>query len=219
MPRRRAARICEAARREPPLRFHADPQVPDRRGTSNARRDVIVIVDEAHRSQYDTLAMNMRAALPNALFVAFTGTPLIAGEERTREVFGDYVSVYDFQQSVEDGATVPLFYENRTPELRLTNPSLNDELYEVIDDAELDDAERGAAPANSSASATTSSPATTGSTRSRATSSSTSSSAAFRARRWSSRSTRRPPSGSRQGGTGMGRGDRARPDRAAAVRT
>ncbi|MBS2032898.1 MAG: type I restriction endonuclease subunit R [Deltaproteobacteria bacterium] len=104
------------------------------------RRDVIVIVDEAHRSQYDTLAMNMRAALPNALFVAFTGTPLIAGaDEKTREVFGDYVSIYDFQQSVEDGATVPLFYENRTPELHLKNPNLNDELYEVIDSAQLDD--------------------------------------------------------------------------------
>jgi type I restriction enzyme, R subunit len=105
----------------------------------NDRRDVIVIADEAHRSQYDTLAMNMRAALPNALFVAFTGTPLIAGEERTREIFGDYVSIYDFQQSIEDGATVPLFYENRTPELRLTNPSLNDDLYDVIDDANLDE--------------------------------------------------------------------------------
>lgn len=105
----------------------------------NARPDVIVIVDEAHRSQYDQLAMNMRAALPNALFVAFTGTPLIAGEERTREVFGDYVSIYDFQQSVEDGATVPLFYENRTPELRLTNPDLNDDLYDVIDEANLDE--------------------------------------------------------------------------------
>jgi type I restriction enzyme R subunit len=103
------------------------------------RRDVIVIADEAHRSQYDTLAMNMRAALPSALFVAFTGTPLIAGEERTREVFGDYVSVYDFQQSIEDGATVPLFYENRTPELHLTNPDLNDEIYEVIDQAGLDE--------------------------------------------------------------------------------
>ncbi|GEJ55947.1 type I restriction endonuclease subunit R [Anaeromyxobacter diazotrophicus] len=105
----------------------------------NDRRDVIVIADEAHRSQYDQLAMNMRAALPNALFVAFTGTPLIAGEERTREVFGDYVSIYDFQQSIEDGATVPLFYENRTPELHLRNPDLNDELYEVIDEAGLDD--------------------------------------------------------------------------------
>jgi type I restriction enzyme R subunit len=103
------------------------------------RRDVIVIVDEAHRSQYDSLAMNLRAALPNALFVAFTGTPLIAGEERTREVFGDYVSVYDFQQSVEDGATVPLYYENRTPELHLANPDLNDDIYDVIDQAALDE--------------------------------------------------------------------------------
>src|SRR5262249_16030398 len=89
-------------------------------------RDIIVLTDEAHRSQYDTLALNMRTALPNALFLAFTGTPLIAGEARTREVFGDYVSIYDFQQSVEDGATVPLFYENRTPELRLENPDLNE---------------------------------------------------------------------------------------------
>jgi type I restriction enzyme R subunit len=81
----------------------------------------------------------MRAALPNAMFVAFTGTPLIAGEERTREVFGDYVSIYDFQQSVEDGATVPLFYENRTPELHLDNPDLNDDIYELIENADLSD--------------------------------------------------------------------------------
>jgi len=103
------------------------------------RREVIVLTDEAHRSQYDTLALNMRAALPNAMFVAFTGTPLIAGEERTREVFGDYVSIYDFQQSVEDGATVPLFYENRTPELHLDNPDLNDDIYELIENADLSD--------------------------------------------------------------------------------
>lgn len=103
------------------------------------RRDIIVLTDEAHRSQYDTLALNMRAALPNALFLAFTGTPLIAGEERTREVFGDYVSIYDFQQSVEDHATVPLYYENRTPELRLENPDLNDDLYDLIEEADLDE--------------------------------------------------------------------------------
>ncbi|HMJ66131.1 MAG TPA: type I restriction endonuclease subunit R, partial [Candidatus Binatia bacterium] len=102
------------------------------------RPDVIVLTDEAHRSQYDTLALNMRAALPRALFLAFTGTPLIAGEERTKEVFGDYVSIYDFQQSVEDGATVPLFYENRTPELQLVNPDLNDDIYNLIETAELD---------------------------------------------------------------------------------
>lgn len=105
------------------------------------RSDVIVLTDEAHRSQYDTLALNMRAALPNALFLAFTGTPLIAGEERTKEVFGDYVSIYDFQQSVEDGATVPLFYENRTPELELVNPALNEDLYSLIEDAGLDESQ------------------------------------------------------------------------------
>ncbi|HEY1084713.1 MAG TPA: HsdR family type I site-specific deoxyribonuclease, partial [Prosthecobacter sp.] len=105
------------------------------------RSDVIVLTDEAHRSQYDTLALNMRAALPKALFLAFTGTPLIAGEERTKDVFGDYVSIYDFQQSIEDGATVPLFYENRTPELRLINPTLNEDIYEVIENAGLDEAQ------------------------------------------------------------------------------
>ncbi len=103
------------------------------------RSDVIVLTDEAHRSQYDTLALNMRAALPRAMFLAFTGTPLIAGEERTKDVFGDYVSIYDFQQSIEDGATVPLFYENRTPELQLVNPDLNEDIYNLIEDAELDE--------------------------------------------------------------------------------
>ncbi len=105
------------------------------------RRDVIVLVDESHRSQYDTLALNMRAALPNAVFMAFTGTPLIAGEEKTRQVFGDYVSIYDFQQSVDDGATKPLYYENRTPELRLENPDLNDDIYNVIEAADLDESQ------------------------------------------------------------------------------
>ena len=103
------------------------------------RRDIIVLTDEAHRTQYDTLALNMRSSLPNAIFLAFTGTPLIAGEERTREVFGDYVSIYDFQQSVEDGATVPLFYENRTPELKLKNPALNDDIYALIEEAQLNE--------------------------------------------------------------------------------
>ncbi|MGA2547971.1 MAG: type I restriction endonuclease subunit R [Rectinemataceae bacterium] len=102
------------------------------------RPDVIVLTDEAHRSQYDTLALNMRACLPKALFLAFTGTPLIVGEERTKEVFGDYVSIYDFQQSIADGATVPLFYENRTPELHLINPDLNEDIYSLIEKAELD---------------------------------------------------------------------------------
>ena len=70
----------------------------------------------------------MRNALPNAAFIGFTGTPLMAGEELTRKVFGDYVSIYNFKQSVDDGATVPLYYENRIPELQLTNENLNEDM-------------------------------------------------------------------------------------------
>ncbi len=104
------------------------------------RSDVIVITDEAHRSQYDIFALNMRNALPNAGFIGFTGTPLIKGEEeRTREVFGDYVSVYDFARSIEDGATVPLYYENRIPEVQLTNQELNRDLEALLEAAELDE--------------------------------------------------------------------------------
>ena len=104
------------------------------------RSDVIVITDEAHRSQYDQLAANMRAALPNAAFIGFTGTPLIRGEEsRTREVFGDYVSVYDFAQSVKDGATVPLFYEARKPELQMKADDLREEMEALLDEAALDE--------------------------------------------------------------------------------
>jgi len=105
------------------------------------RRDIIVITDEAHRSQYDTLALNMRTALPNAAFLAFTGTPLIVGEEKTRQVFGDYISVYDFQQSVADGATVRLYYENRIPELQLVNVNLNEDMERLLEEAELDEAQ------------------------------------------------------------------------------
>jgi type I restriction enzyme R subunit len=107
----------------------------------SSRSDIIVITDEAHRSQYDTLALNMRTALPNASFLAFTGTPLIVGEEKTRQVFGDYISVYDFQQSVADGATVPLYYENRIPELQLVNENLNEDMERLLEAAELDEAQ------------------------------------------------------------------------------
>ena len=103
------------------------------------RENIIVIVDEAHRSQYDTMAMNMRKALPNAAFIAFTGTPLLAGEEFTYEVFGDPVSVYNFTQSIEDGATVPLYYENRIPELQLDEDVFNEGLSGILERAELDE--------------------------------------------------------------------------------
>ncbi|MGI8428482.1 MAG: HsdR family type I site-specific deoxyribonuclease [Solirubrobacteraceae bacterium] len=109
------------------------------------RNDVIVITDEAHRSQYSTLALNMRRALPNAGFLGFTGTPLITDElERTREVFGDYVSTYNFRDSIEDGATVPLYYENRIPELQIVNERFDEELTEILEQAELDDSQEHA---------------------------------------------------------------------------
>ncbi len=100
------------------------------------------MTDEAHRSQYDTLALNMRNALPKASFLAFTGTPLMAdGEEKTRDTFGDYVSIYNFRASVDDQATVPLYYENRVPEVHLINPNLNEDFYDVIEEAGLDESQ------------------------------------------------------------------------------
>ena len=123
-------------------KFRNEPGLPYPELSS--RSDVIVITDEAHRSQYDIFALNMRNALPNAGFIGFTGTPLIKGEEeRTREVFGDYVSVYDFARSIEDGATVPLYYENRIPEVQLTNQELNRDLEALLEAAELDEAQEG----------------------------------------------------------------------------
>ncbi len=102
------------------------------------RSDIIVMVDEAHRTQYDRLAQNMRIAMPKASFIGFTGTPLMAkGEEKTRETFGDYVSTYNFAQSVEDGATVPLYYENRVPKLENENPEIQKDLEKVMDFYEL----------------------------------------------------------------------------------
>ncbi len=105
------------------------------------RDDVIVITDEAHRTQYDILALNMRNALPNASFLGFTGTPLIAGEERTREVFGDYVSTYNFAASTADHATVPLYYENRIPQVAIENPTFADDLTAIVEEADLDETE------------------------------------------------------------------------------
>ena len=106
------------------------------------RFDIIVITDEAHRTQYDQLALNMRNALPNAAFIGFTGTPLMASEEKTRAVFGEYISVYNFAQSVADGITVPLYYENRIPELQLINPDFNEDIEQLIDEAELSEAQQ-----------------------------------------------------------------------------
>jgi type I restriction enzyme R subunit len=101
------------------------------------RDDIIVISDEAHRTQYGRLALNMRKGLPRAKFLGFTGTPLIdAGEKQlTREVFGDYVSIYDFQRAVADGATLPLFYENRGEKLKIVDPKVSERLADHIEAA------------------------------------------------------------------------------------
>lgn len=106
------------------------------RDVISERDDLIVVVDEAHRTQYATLAMNMRVAIPNASYIAFTGTPLIAGDEVTKEVFGDYVSIYNFKESVNDGATVKLYYENRIPELQISDEDLDEKIERVLEEAE-----------------------------------------------------------------------------------
>lgn len=101
------------------------------------RDDIIVISDEAHRTQYGRLALNMRKGLPRAKFLGFTGTPLIdSGEKQlTREVFGDYVSIYDFQRAVADGATLPLFYENAGEKLKIIDPQVSERIVQHIETA------------------------------------------------------------------------------------
>ncbi len=109
------------------------------------RDNIIVISDEAHRTQGGQLAMNLRNALPNASFIGFTGTPLFKDDEITKRIFGDYVSKYDFKRSVDDGATVPLYYENRGEHLGLKNPEINAQIRAVIDaeSEDLDSDQRG----------------------------------------------------------------------------
>jgi type I restriction enzyme R subunit len=102
------------------------------------RDDIIVISDEAHRTQSGRLARNMRLALPNAAFIGFTGTPLFKQDEITKRIFGDYVSRYDFKRSEEDGATVKLVYENRGEKLGVAPLDLNSRIAEKIEEAELD---------------------------------------------------------------------------------
>jgi type I restriction enzyme R subunit len=102
------------------------------------RDDIIVISDEAHRTQAGRLARNMRLALPNAAFIGFTGTPLFKHDELTRRIFGNYISRYDFKRSEEDGATVKLIYENRGEKLGVARLDLNDRIAKKIEEAELD---------------------------------------------------------------------------------
>lgn len=122
-----------------------DPEKP-----YSERDDIIVITDEAHRTQYGTLSLNMRNALPNASFIGFTGTPLFKDDEITKKVFGDYISTYDFQRAVEDRATVPLYYDARGEELVFTDEDgnehtvadpkgINERIAEKLDELEIED--------------------------------------------------------------------------------
>lgn len=101
------------------------------------RDDIVVIVDEAHRTQYKDLAQNMRVGIPNAQFIAFTGTPLLGSKRLTNQWFGDYVSEYNFARSIEDGSTVPLYYSRRVPEVELVNTDLDDDYLEIIENENL----------------------------------------------------------------------------------
>lgn len=109
---------------------------------ASASPRVVVLADEAHRSQYSDLATNMRAALPSAGFMAFTGTPLLAADVTTREKFGDYVSRYPFFAAIEDGATVPIFYEATLPDLQLGARDLDAVMDQVAKDAGLSEDDR-----------------------------------------------------------------------------
>src|SRR5258707_10609398 len=106
------------------------------------RQDIVVMVDEAHRTQYKDLAENMRAGLKNAQYLAFTGTPLLGRARKTNQWFGDYVSEYNFQQSMDDGATVPLYYKKRVPQVLIQNEDLSEEFAEIVEDEDLDDAQQ-----------------------------------------------------------------------------
>jgi type I restriction enzyme R subunit len=118
--------------------IHKFNQDVDPKKPYSERDDIIVISDEAHRTQSGRLARNMRLALPNAAFIGFTGTPLFKQDEITKRIFGDYVSRYDFKRSEEDGATVKLVYKNRGEKLGVARVDLNDKIAVKIEEAELD---------------------------------------------------------------------------------
>lgn len=104
--------------------------------------DILLMSDEAHRTQNGFFADNMVHVLPTASRIGFTGTPLLSYDELTKRTFGGYISVYDFKRAVDDGATVPLYYENAGERLHLDNPQINDHLLELIEQADLDGDQR-----------------------------------------------------------------------------
>jgi type I restriction enzyme R subunit len=123
-------------------------QVGDTHPCLSQRRNIVVIADEAHRSQYDFIdgfARHLRDALPNASFIGFTGTPVELGDKNTAAVFGDYISIYDIQQAVVDGATVPIYYESRLARLELDErerPHLDEAFDEITETEEIEERER-----------------------------------------------------------------------------
>jgi type I restriction enzyme R subunit len=120
----------------------------DRHPLLSDRRNIVVIADEAHRSQYDFIdgfARHLRDALPNAAFIGFTGTPIELTDKNTQAVFGDYISVYDIQRAVEDKATVPIYYESRLAKLALDDaerPTIDPEFEEVTEGQEVERKEK-----------------------------------------------------------------------------
>ena len=115
---------------------NAEPIYPD--------HDIIIISDEAHRSQNGIYANNMMNLLPTAARIGFTGTPLLSNDNITARTFGGYVSIYDFKRAVEDGATVPLYYENRGEKiLDLQNPEITNQILEAIENADIDENQQG----------------------------------------------------------------------------
>jgi type I restriction enzyme R subunit len=120
----------------------------DRHPVLSDRHNIVVVADEAHRSQYDFIdgfARHMRDALPNASFIGFTGTPIEKADANTRAVFGDYISVYDIQRAVADGATVPIYYEGRLAKLELKEserPHIDSDFEEVTEGEEVDKKEK-----------------------------------------------------------------------------
>jgi len=120
----------------------------DRHPMLSDRRNIVVIADEAHRSQYDFIdgfARHMRDALPKASFIGFTGTPIEITDKNTRAVFGDYISIYDIQRAVEDGATVPIYYESRLARLALDEkekPRIDPNFEEITEGEEIDRKEK-----------------------------------------------------------------------------
>lgn len=122
-------------------KFSIDPKVESEYPLITDRKNIIVISDEAHRTQSGTFARNMRFhGIPNASYLGFTGTPIIKDEEElTKNIFGEYVSVYDFKRAIVDGATLPLRYLNRGEKLNLENPALDEQMIAALENEDIDD--------------------------------------------------------------------------------